>query len=290
MAITVQGNNSASYFLKIFRQTLSNRYPQREIESIYRLVLADVLGWSYSSTLHLGDKRLSESEILKLHGALTKLSNGVPIQLVAGFTEFFDLKIQVNQHVLFPRPETEYLIHIIKNASKHTPCKVVDVCSGSGCISIALRSIFSSAEIVGLEKSEEALKIAKANSKTLNLPVIFHSVDVLQDVWPVEKIDLLVSNPPYIPYKELEDIDDHVWDNEPEMALMVPDENPLLFYDAILRKGREIMNENGQLYFEINPNFADELLSLGQDLGYISKLILDLENRNRFLHCVWPGK
>jgi release factor glutamine methyltransferase len=290
MAITVHGNNSARYFLKIYKQNLLDKYPEGEVESLFRLVLADVLNWQYSETLHLEGKRFSESEILKLHKSLEKLKDGFPIQLVAGVTEFYDLKFFVNEHVLFPRPETEYLIHIIKNEVKNTPNSILDVCSGSGCIAIALKSIYASSEVVAFEKSKEALLVSNKNAVALNHSVQFKEVDVLEEVWPIEKVDLIISNPPYIPYAELGDIDEHVWNHEPEMALMVPDTDPLKFYNHILQKGREIITKNGHLFFEINPHFADELLSLGQDLGYESKLILDLENKNRFLHCQWQGK
>ncbi len=290
MAITVHGNNSAGYFLKIFKQKLLDKYPEGEIESIFRLVLADILNWPYSETLHLDGKRFSESEILKVHKALEKLKEGVPIQLVAGVTEFYDLKIIVNEHVLFPRPETEYLIHIIKKEISSVPSKILDVCSGSGCIAIALKSIFPNSQVVAFEKSKEALMVSIKNSEELNLPVEFNELDIIEGHWPIDKVDVLVSNPPYIPYAELGDIDEHVWNHEPEMALMVPDNNPLIFYERILQKGKEIMANNGHLFFEINPHFANELLSLGQDLGYASKLILDLENKNRFLHCQWQGK
>lgn len=288
MAITVHGNNSARYFLKLYKEQLANRYPETEAESIYRLVLADTLGWPYSATLMLENKRFSESEILKVLKALDKLVQGLPVQLVNGVTEFFDLQFAVNQHVLFPRPETEYLIHLIQKELKSPPKVVLDVCTGSGCIAIALKSLFPSAEVMALEKSTEALKVAQANSEALNLPVRFQETDVLSGQWPDIKVDVLVSNPPYIPYNELDEIDEHVWDHEPEMALMVPNEEPLLFYEAILKKAKQILNRNGHLFFEINPNYANELCSLGQDLGYKTKLILDIENKNRFLHCIWP--
>ena len=290
MAIKVQGNNSARYFLKIYKEQLLIRYPESEIESIYRLVLADTLGWPFSATLMLDDKRFSESEILKVLKSLDRLKLGVPVQLVNGVTEFYGLKISVNEHVLFPRPETEFLIDLIQKELPFAPKSILDVCTGSGCIAMAFKSIYTDAEVVALEKSQDALEIAKANSVALDLLVNFIELDVLSGDWPTQKVDLLVSNPPYIPYKELKDIDEHVWEHEPEMALMVPDDDPLLFYDLILKKAKIILSERGQLYFEINPNYANELLSLGQNLGFQTQLILDLENKNRFLHCTWPAK
>lgn len=290
MAITVHGNNTARYFQKIFRQKLLKKYPEGEVDSLYRIVLSDILFWTYSETLLLEGKRFSESEILKLHKALKKLEEGLPIQLVTGITEFYGLVFRLNNQVLFPRPETEYLIHLISKIEDFYPVNILDVCSGSGCISIALKSVFSSSKVLAYELSKDALLVSKENSDVLNLEVEFVEKDVLTEDWTALKVDLMVSNPPYIPYTEMGDIDSHVWEHEPEMALMVPNEKPLVFYRRILEKGVELLNEKGHLFLEINPNFANEMLSLGQDFGFESNLILDLENKNRFLHCQWPRK
>lgn len=287
MAITVHGNNSASYYLKYYQQQLLGKYPENEISSIFRLILNDVLHWSYSDTLHLDGKRFSESEILKLIQCCDQLILGIPVQLVTGVVEFYGLRLHVNKHVLFPRPETEYLVHTIKYTLKNNPLQILDVCSGSGCISLALKSIYTNANVSAFEKSVDALDVSKTNAKSMALEVSFFQKDILADEWPEEKYDLIVSNPPYIPYTELNDIDAHVLEHEPEMALMVPDETPIVFYDHILRKSVDRLSENGHIFFEINPNFASELISLGQTLGYKSSLIKDLEDKNRFLHCTW---
>lgn len=289
MAIQVHGNNSANFYKKLFVSELASLYPENEINSLFRLVLADILQYPYNTTNNIINLRFSESEILLLHNALTKLKLGIPLQHISGFTEFFDLKIHVNRHVLIPRPETEYLIHLISKLHVKPVKTVLDVCCGSGCIALALKKIFSEANVSAYELSPEAINVSKQNADENNLSINIHVLDVLKDDWPDNSVDLIVSNPPYIPQNEIDEIDDNVFKHEPKMALLVDNDKALIFYETILKKAQKLLTIKGAVYFEINPNYAHNLLSLATKLGFDANIHKDLENKDRFLHCQWPA-
>lgn len=287
MAIQVHGNNSAAYYKALFKKELAALYPENELDSIFRLMLCDVFHYPYSSTNRIDGILFSESEILKLHKILGQLKENVPIQHIIGFTEFCGLKIAVNMHTLIPRPETEYLIHLVKQQTKTNISSVLDVCSGSGCIALALKNVYKAANVIAYELSDEAIVLSKKNAENNQLKVEFKKLDVLNDLWPDNKIDLIVSNPPYIPTKEKSQIDNSVLSFEPHLALFVDNEKPLIFYDVILNKAASILSQNGAIFFEINPNYAHDLLSLANNLGYSATLHKDLDDRDRFIHCKW---
>ena len=215
---------------------------------------------------------------------LKELTDRKPIQYVVGHAYFHGLKIGLNSSTLIPRPETEELVNEVVKLIDATQAKrIIDLGTGSGCIALAIKSIRPDVEVVGFDNNSDAIDQARRNAETLGLHVNFVVADLFD--YSFDSADIIVSNPPYIPTSECEDMEEHVIAHEPEGALFVPDEQPLLFYDAIFALGKEILsNRVGWMVFEIHHLFGEEMQQLG--IKYCAKevkLIQDLQGKDRML-------
>ena len=172
------------------------------------------------------------------------------------------------------------------NDSTHHYKTIADICTGSGCIALGLKSIFSESNVTGLDISTDALSLAKENSKLTNLDIEFNHEDVLNingDLL-VKKWDCIISNPPYIPSNERESIAENVLNFEPEISLFVENDNPIIFYEAIVKYAKSNLSENGFLFFEIHPEFSAEISDLLKLKGFINiELRKDLQGKNRMI-------
>lgn len=284
-------DNKLSSVKVYFQEKLSPSFSFSEIKFMFNVAAEERLSVKNAFLLP-EDRALSESDLLSFHFMVKRLLKGEPFQQIIGFTEFYGLKIKVSPEVLTPRPETEELVHLIVNELKKEALlnpNILDVCSGSGCIALALKNTFPQGKISGLEKSSKAIEVANDNVKSLKLDVPFEMCDVLTDSWPVENdsLDVLVSNPPYITNSERTEMSNTVLDFEPEMALFVPDAAPLLFYEAIAKKGQEFLKEKGKLYFEINEQFGKETVVMLEEVGYQHvQLFKDLQGKDRMIRAV----
>ena len=210
---------------------------------------------------------------------ISKINQGLPIQYVTQSEFFFDQKFVVNKSVLIPRPETEELVRlIIDEQQSNSKKKILDIGTGSGCIAIILKKNLRS-EVTGIDFSAEAIEVAKKNSKKSN-----HSIDFifvkLENYVPNSRFDIIVSNPPYIPIKDLNSVDINVIDYEPKTALFVNDD-PLYFYREILKFAKKHLVKNGSIYLEINDKYAEDLKNIFSD--YKFRIKKDLYDKKRFL-------
>lgn len=194
---------------------------------------------------------------------LHRLTLFEPIQYVCGQTEFFGLPIWVEKGVLIPRPETEELVQeiLIKKPENQ---QILDFCTGTGCIAIALKNNLKSCDVSACDYNTEILTVAINNAKLNNLEIFNFKYDILlkNDAFPDKMFDIFVSNPPYICPKEKEAMFKNVLEWEPDEALFVADENPLMFYEEILVLSQQYLNENGFVFFEINESYSNEILEL----------------------------
>jgi release factor glutamine methyltransferase len=171
--------------------------------------------------------------------------------------------------VLIPRPETEELAEWIIRENRDRPVSILDIGTGSGCIAVTLARNLPHAKVSACDISDDALVLAGVNAEMNRAPVRFFHMDVLNgNVHVPEKVDVIVSNPPYVRYAEKLLMRHNVLDYEPGHALFVPDENPLVFYRSIALIGRKYLNDGGKLYMEINEQFPDELTRLLENTGY----------------------
>jgi release factor glutamine methyltransferase len=218
----------------------------------------------------------------KLWEDFERLKRGEPIQYILGTGPFYGREFFVSPATLIPRNETEELVHLIIKENRNAGLKILDIGTGTGCIPISLALEMNNPEVYGVDISEEALQIAQKNAVALGAKVTFSKCDILTKTPEVTELDILVSNPPYIPEQEKSEMHKNVLDFEPELALFVSNDDPLIFYREIAEKGKQLLKPYGKLYFEINEKYGTVVASLIQDLGYSEVRVLkDLNDKER---------
>jgi len=225
-----------------------------------------------------------------LEEVFARLQKSEPLAYVLGKAPFMNLVLDVNPSVLIPRPETEELVDWILQSGSMTEKNVLDLCTGSGCIALALRKYGDWQTVSGLDVSKEALETAQRNGSQLGLAVRWLEVDLLRtDVQFDEKWEVWVSNPPYVLKSESGSILTSVLDFEPSLALFVPDLDPIVFYRIILELGQKYLKPGGALYFELNPMTAGEVVALFAFYGYEKvELKKDMSGKNRMVRGFRP--
>jgi release factor glutamine methyltransferase len=232
------------------------------------------------------DLRVQESDVLQYSWFVKRLVQGEPVQYIMGYAWFMDLKIQVQSGVLIPRPETEELANLALMELQGIPAPVIlDACSGSGCIALALKYYCTQAKVVGLELSDDALRISKENAEALSLDVQFEKADVLQlDHWS-EPVDVLISNPPYISNLERDSLSVQVRDFEPAMALFVDDPDVLLFYRKLSKIGLNSVISGGLIALECHFENTEKVAEILTNDGWKNVLIEnDLSGNPRIVY------
>lgn len=254
--------------LRFISQQIEHLYDQRERMNIARMVAATLSGENEMKYLIEGAEVV---EIPQLESKVKELSQGRPVQYVIGHSEFCGLDIEVREGVLIPRPETEELVAwVIEKAADIERPRILDVCTGSGCIALALAARVGEASVVAVDISDEALTIARCNAERLQLGVEFIKDDALEHLPNItnRKFDIVVSNPPYIPISERESMHVNVVNFEPDIALFVADDDPLIFYREIAVAAKHILADNGYLLFEIHQPLAQQTVDMLRELGY----------------------
>lgn len=270
---------------KLFKKSLNSLYPKEEIESIFIYAAEDTLNYSkldLHQNLYKNIQPEAEKKILQI---LSRLKKGEPIQYITGTAEFYELNFIVDPRVLIPRQETEMLVDILlkENANNKSP-GILDLCTGSGCIAIALSKNLPLANVSATDFSVNALELAKINASNNNCEVEFIMDDILNPESSYKNFDIIVSNPPYVRNSEKQFMHANVLNFEPVDALFVEDSDPLIFYRSIALFAQKNLNSSGQLYLEINEKLGKETKKLIENSGFTETRILkDLENKNRFV-------
>lgn len=268
-----------------FVRELKDFYPESEINAFINIILKSVLGLSKMNAFTFPETRLTNNQSREIMDICRQLRTGKPLQYILGETSFYNLTIKTNSHTLIPRPETEELVdHIIKE-NKGFRGSIIDAGTGTGCIAIALAVNLPDAHVYGFDISEKALKTAEENTALNKAKVDFFKSDILDpDLSLFIKTDIIVSNPPYVTESEKKFMDRNVLDFEPHSALFVPDKKPLVFYRALIKLSKIILNPGGKLYFEINENMGPRLLKLLCSNGYgNTEIIKDLNGKDRII-------
>lgn len=274
--------------MKIYRalkSKLSDIYGENESSAICFLLLEKHCRLGMTDVVMGKDEQLSCGVVSELYRMAERIANGEPVQYVLGKADFCGHVFHVAPGVLIPRPETEELVdwicHDYADAADKQPIHILDIGTGSGCIAVSLACRLNGARVEAWDISEEALYIAEKNAKMIGAAVTFKKKDILvpsanmdeQREWSV-----IVSNPPYICEEERADMERNVLEHEPEQALFVPDNDPLLFYREIVGKATNMLHIGGALYFEINSRFSHETAELMRTSGFTQ-----IETRKDFM-------
>lgn len=286
--------NTVREIKKYFSKNLSEFYSESEINQIVKIAVTSRLEISTGDYLISDENLLSESDLLFFRSIVKKILANEPFQYIIGTTEFFGLEFKTDKRALIPRPETEELVDwITEHFPKSSAVKGLDLCTGSGCIAIALKSFYSNSDIMACDLSEEAIELAQENSEKLKIPVQIFALNALEEtsyaILNKNSFDFWVSNPPYIPQADASEMLPNVLQFEPAMALFVSNDDPLIFYREIAVNALNYLKNNGLLFFELNENYAERTIDLMKEIGFVNiELRKDLQGKSRMLKVQKP--
>ena len=280
-------SNRVADIKALFHSELDHTYGHAEVEAFLLMLAGEYLGWDRVQWLLGQDNGIDQSDLLRFHWALEDLHRHRPIQHIIGHTDFCGCRIKVNTNVLIPRPETEEMTSLLiaRFATHGSFLRILDLCTGSGCIAIALAKAFPQAVVTAVDISAEALTVARRNAAANNVDIIFEQADLLHKHHGISDgaYDIIVSNPPYVRQSERAAMQPNVLDYDPHIALFVPDSDPLLFYRAIASTAQSTLADDGLLAVEINEALATETAALLCEHGLHPTLHTDFRGRNRWL-------
>lgn len=265
---------------------LEKIYPEEEIRSITHIINYTVINIDKLHFLSKNDQQVSLKESARVEEICERLKTGEPLQYILGETVFYGCRLKVNPHFMIPRPETEELVDLIIKENHGFKGRIIDIGTGSGCIAIAIAANLPDASITAFDISDNALTTARENASLNNVKIDFLRADLFKpESFPdMEKFDIISSNPPYIRVSEKKYMKKNVLGFEPHIALFVPDDDPLVFYRAILDLSRTILNTDGKIYFEINEAMGKNLYQLIELSGYADiKILPDINGKERII-------
>ena len=291
-------------FVKAGTKALESLYPQKEARSIVLMLCEEVLGTENYTHIVEPEFKIDDKKLPELEAAMERLKKMEPVQYVLGHTEFYGRTFKVDPAVLIPRPETELLcrdaiklgMRVFRMRSPYgknaEPVRILDLCTGSGCIAWTMALSVPGSRVTAVDISDAALEVAagqdfasELKSKETFKPE-FIKADVLDSEQEIElgPFDMVLSNPPYIMESEKEDMRRNVLEYEPESALFVPDDDPLLFYRAIARWRQRFMSPDGVGLSEVNETLARQTETVFKAAGYAhTEIVRDLSDKNRYI-------
>lgn len=261
-------------------------YDRREAAAIANLYVQSRTGLPNYEVALRKNESVSDSLQNLFREDIISLKRGVPVQHVLGEAEFYGLKFAVSPSVLIPRPETEELVQMVVNECSDQEVRILDIGTGSGCIAISLAKLLPQASVFATDISSDALEIAKKNAADNGVGVTFTRHDILSGTVPFMNtdFDIIVSNPPYVPFSDRSAMHVNVAEHDPEIALFVPDNDIFVFYRAIAKTGINVLKDNGIIFVETYHLHQERLAEMFKDNGY-SRVgqIEDLNGKQRFL-------
>ena len=276
-------------------KTISVSYPEREAREMVLLFLESRLGTNRHTHILNPSYEVSDEAVQDCMGAFVRMAGGEPVQYVTGKAWFYGREFNVTPDVLIPRPETEILCREVIEAVGTSGCqsvRIADLCTGSGCIAWTLSKELPGSVVMGVDISEGALAVAAGQSLEQEMPAcvspVFIRADVLGEIpSDMGKFDVLVSNPPYVKESEKPLMRRNVLEHEPALALFVSDEDPLLFYRAVVSWALKLLKKGGLCVVEINEALGQETARVFIDAGFHDvRVIQDLNSRDRFISAI----
>ena len=272
-------------------QTLAVIYPEREAREMVYAALENLLGTTRHTHILEPCYKVSDDDLAEVRGAFSRMASGEPLQYVVGKAWFYGRDFKVTPDVLIPRPETEVLCRdVIKSSSRHD-VRVLDLCTGSGCIAWTMALELPGSDVVAVDISDGALKVAdgqdfseELSSTGARKPQFFKADVLAQPLTSLGQFDIIVSNLPYVMEPEKALMRANVLDHEPHLALFVSDDDPLLFYRAVAKWALLMLRPGGYGIVEINEFLAFDTEEVFWDLGFRNvNTIKDLHDRDRFV-------
>lgn len=275
---------TVSQYIASAKGRLTPLYGTREADWMMRIIFQHLKGWNQVDLIVKGDLTVSEFMQGKADAIIERLLRHEPLQYIIGEAYWHGMNLKVTPAVLIPRPETSELIDIIVSDNQRTDLRVLDACTGSGCIAVALAVNLPFPRVSAFDISTKAIEVARENAEARKVKIDFTVADALKRLpYDDESVDILVSNPPYIAEGEKADMDKNVLEYEPHTALFVPDSDPLEFYTPLAKEGLRILSPEGRLYFEINPLFAAQLAESLRSMGWQDvEILTDMHGKKRF--------
>ncbi len=269
------------------KSQLADQFDAIELNSLLSMLFEHVTGNNQLQQVINKNDVLSEAKLIELNKYTDDLAKGKPIQYILGKAWFMGKEYIVNDQVLIPRPETEELVEWVIEYAEiiNKPLAIIDIGTGSGCIPIALKTALPECPMSGLDISESALAVAKLNAAKLNVQIEWIPQDILISASMPANYDIIVSNPPYIPFNEKVNMQVQVKNYEPALALFVTNEDPLIFYRIIARLAKQCLNPNGQLFFEMHYDQGKAIQSLFEEMGYHAELRKDMFGKDRMIRA-----
>ena len=271
---------------------LAQVYDEGEAKAVARMVYEVRYGLTLSDIYIGKDTQLSLDHQAELEEITKRLMEHEPVQYILGLADFCGRQFHVEPGVLIPRPETEHLCHLItKHVAIGFPTRttrtILDIGTGSGCIAITLALDIPNRQVTAWDIAPIALRVAKGNAGQLGAQVNVVENDMLQQTYQVApQWDLIVSNPPYICDSEAEQMEANVLDYEPEIALFVPDDNPLQFYVPIMNYAQSALHPGGELWLETNPLYEEIIEERLLELGFNVTAHDDQFGKTRFIQAI----
>ena len=276
-----------SAFIKDGIERLSSLYPSPEARGIVLWLCEERLGVKNYTHIVEPLYEITPEEQLGLDADMERLAKGEPIQYVLGYAEFCGRRFKVNPSVLVPRPETEQMVSeaVSLLLSRERPCRVLDLCTGSGCIAWSVALEVPGTEVVAVDISDAALDVARSQFDVAPSP-IFIKADVLGGGLGFchGSFDIVICNPPYVRDSERAGMRTNVLDYEPSLALFVPDSDPLVFYRAVAEWAVRLMRPDGVGLVEINESLGPQTEAIYRNAGYAkTQIIRDIFSKYRFV-------
>lgn len=278
--------------IALIRKELDGIYQAEEIESLIFLIFEALKGYSRTRFLLARDELLTPEELEEVGKIVARLKKNEPIQYILGTSEFFGLSFYTVPGVLIPRPETEELVQWIISENQLQEPTILDIGSGSGCIAVSLKKNITRAMVLACDVSPVCLATSRRNAELNNCSISILEYDILLGTpeFAFPEFDIIVSNPPYIRETERIRMEKNVLEYEPELALFVPDEDPLLFYERIANFACGHLKAGGQLYFEINEAMGEACLNMLINKGFSAvQLKTDIHGKDRMIRSVFLG-
>lgn len=274
-----------SQIKKIFHQQLKEIYIENDIDSLFFIALEYVTSISKIEYILQKEEEISEEKLIELKFILEELTKNKPIQYITKNAYFYGLNFYVNEKVLIPRQETNELVDWVLMSVTHSkPIKILDIGTGSGCIAITLKKNLPLSEVFAIDISNEAIQVAQKNANNNEVEINFLQKNILEINDLKSNFDIIISNPPYVLELEKLEMAPNVLDNEPHLALFVPDNNPLLFYEKITEIALKNLTEDGMLFFEINQYLSAETKKMIENKGFKNvTLRKDLQENYRMI-------